>query len=86
VIQLDGVTLGFLVDAATAVMKVPGDAIEPPPEMMGDIQADYLDGVAKLEGRLAILLNLKKVLSTPQVVAATAEPTPAEPVGAERNG
>lgn len=86
VIQLDGVTLGFLVDAATAVMKVPGEAIEPPPEMMGDIRADYLDGVAKLEGRLVILLNLKKVLTTPQAVAAAAEATSEEPVGAGRNG
>jgi purine-binding chemotaxis protein CheW len=84
VIQLDGVTLGFLVDAATAVMKVAGEAIEPPPEMMGDIKAEYLDGVAKLEGRLAMLLNLKKVLTAPQAVAAAEVPT-AEPVGAEGN-
>ncbi len=85
VIQLDSVTLGFLVDAATAVMKVPGEAIEPPPEMMGDIEAEYLDGVAKLEGRLALLLNLKKVLTAPQAAAAAAEVPTAEPVSAERN-
>lgn len=85
VIQLDGVTLGFLVDAATAVMKVPGEAIEPPPEMMGDIKAEYLDGVAKLEGRLALLLNLKKVLTAPQAAAAAAEVPTAEPVVAEGN-
>jgi purine-binding chemotaxis protein CheW len=82
VIQLDGVTIGFLVDAATAVMKVPAEAIEPPPEMTGDIKADYLDGVAKLEGQLAILLNLKKVL-TRDAVAAT-EASLAEPAGAEK--
>jgi len=69
VIQLDGITLGFLVDAATAVKKMPAEAIEPPPEMIGGVKADYLDGVAKVDDRLSILLNLKKVFTYGQAVA-----------------
>jgi hypothetical protein len=52
--------------------------------MIGGIKADFLEGVAKLEGRLAILLNLRKVLTSGQhaAVAATVSST-TEPVGAE---
>jgi purine-binding chemotaxis protein CheW len=84
VIHLDGVSVGFLVDAATSVLKVPGDAIDPPPEMTGGIKVDFLEGVAKLEGRLAILLNLRRVLTNGQqaAVAATAS-SMVEPVGVE---
>jgi purine-binding chemotaxis protein CheW len=84
VIHLDGVSVGFLVDAATSVIKVPGDAIDPPPDMIGGIKADFLEGVAKLEGRLAILLNLRKVLTSGQQAAVAAAATSSvETVGAE---
>jgi purine-binding chemotaxis protein CheW len=84
VIHLDGVSVGFLVDAATSVLKVPADSIEPPPDMIGGVKADYLEGVAKLEERLAILLNLRKVLTVGQAAAAAATANSVnEPVGAE---
>jgi purine-binding chemotaxis protein CheW len=70
VIQFDGVSVGFLVDAATSVIKVAGDAIDPPPDMIGEIKADYLEGVAKLDECLAILLNLRKVITNGQAAAA----------------
>ena len=84
VIQLDGSSVGFLVDAATSVIKVPADAIDSRPEMIGGVKADFLEGVAKLEGRLAILLNLRKVLTEGQEAAvSTAHAAAAEPVGVE---
>jgi purine-binding chemotaxis protein CheW len=36
--------------------------IEPPPELALGIDADYLSGVAKLEDRLLILLDVERVL------------------------
>jgi purine-binding chemotaxis protein CheW len=84
VIQLEGASVGFLVDAATSVIKVSADLIEAPPEMIAGVRADYLEGVAKLEGRLAILLNLRKVLTEGQEAAVTTTQTAStEPVGVE---
>jgi purine-binding chemotaxis protein CheW len=84
VIQLDGASVGFLVDAATSVIKVSADLIEAAPEMIAGVRADYLEGVAKLEGRLAILLNLRKVLTEGQEAAVTTTQTAStEPVGVE---
>lgn len=84
VIQLDGISVGFLVDAATSVIKVSADVIDSRPEMIGGVKAEFLEGVAKLEGRLAILLNLRKVLSEGQEAAvSTAQVAATEPVGVE---
>ncbi len=71
VIQLDGISVGFLVDEATSVIKVSEDAIDSRPEMIGGVKADFLEGVAKLDGRLAILLNLRMVLTAGQEAAVT---------------
>jgi purine-binding chemotaxis protein CheW len=67
IVSVDGVEVGLIVDAANDVIDIPADAIEPPPEVVGGIEAKYLRGVAKLQKRLLILLNLDKVLNTEEV-------------------
>lgn len=62
VVNLDGSTVGFLVDFATEVVKLPATAIEPAPETAGSVDCDYVEGVGKLDDRLVILLNLERVL------------------------
>ncbi|EKN63905.1 chemotaxis signal transduction protein [Schinkia azotoformans MEV2011] len=54
--------VGLIVDAANDVIDIPEGAIEPPPEVVGTVEVEYLNGVAKLDKRLLILLNLEKVL------------------------
>ncbi|MGH9319129.1 MAG: chemotaxis protein CheW [Vicinamibacteria bacterium] len=64
VVDLDGFTVGFLVDAATEVLKLPAEAIEPAPEeLKGTVQDDLLEGVGKLQDRLVIILNPGNLLS-----------------------
>jgi purine-binding chemotaxis protein CheW len=59
----DGRLVGLLVDAVSEVLKVPPESVEAPPEMISSIGVEYITGVAKVEGNLIILLNLKKVFS-----------------------
>ncbi len=59
----EGRLVGLLVDAVSEVLKVPPDSIEAPPEMISSIGVEYITGVAKVESRLIILLDLRKVLS-----------------------
>lgn len=65
----DGRLVGLLVDAVSEVLKVNPDAVEAPPEMISAIGIEYITGVAKVEDRLIILLELKKVLSVEYVKA-----------------
>jgi purine-binding chemotaxis protein CheW len=54
--------VGLLVDGASQVLKVPVTTIESAPEEVMAKGADYIRGVAKLEKRLVILMDLRKVL------------------------
>lgn len=64
VVDIDGFTVGFLVDAATEVLKLPDESIDPAPEeIKNTIGDDYLEGVGKLDERLVIILNLRHLLS-----------------------
>lgn len=64
VVDLEGFTVGFLVDAATEVLRLPRESIDPAPEeLKHTIHDDYLEGVGKLDDRLVIILNLSYLLS-----------------------
>ena len=56
--------VGLIVDAVEEVLNIPSDVIEPPPDLVTTVDSAYLRGIAKLEERLVILLDLDRVLST----------------------
>lgn len=64
VVELIDKVVGFMVDAVKEVIRVAYNTIEPPPELAVGIDAHYITGVAKLEDRLLILLDLDQVLTT----------------------
>jgi len=63
VVELGDKIVGFMVDAVRQVLRVDASVIEPPPELAIGIDAGYITGVAKLEDRLLILLDLERILS-----------------------
>jgi purine-binding chemotaxis protein CheW len=56
--------VGLIVDAANDVLDVSRDNIEPPPEVVGVMEAEYIGGVVKQDRRLLILLHLDKTLQS----------------------
>lgn len=62
VVEVEGQTIGIIVDEVSEVLRIPTDSIEPPPSVIGGITAEYLTGVGKLEERLLILLDMNKIL------------------------
>lgn len=67
IVYYDGIEVGLVVDAANDVIDIPHGAIEPTPEVVGVVDVDYIKGVAKLDKRLLILLDLEKVLRTDDI-------------------
>lgn len=57
----DDIEVGLVVDSANDVLDIPKNIIEPQPDIVGAVEAEYITGVAKLEKRLLILLNLERV-------------------------
>lgn len=62
VAELEGGQVGMIVDAVQEVLRVPVSNIEPPTLMVSKVDADYVVGVAKVDQRLIILLDLARVL------------------------
>jgi purine-binding chemotaxis protein CheW len=70
--------MGVVVDSVQAVLEIPSFEIEPPPTFGTKIRSDFIGGIAKVNGKFVILLNVNKVLSTEEIstmglVAAASE-------------
>ncbi|MBP0726218.1 chemotaxis protein CheW [Bacillus sp. RG28] len=62
IVSINEKEVGFIVDSANDVLDVEQSQIESAPEVVGEIERDYIKGVAKLDKRLLILLDLENIL------------------------
>lgn len=63
VVDIAGQDLGMIVDAVKEVMRIPISAVEPPSAIITTQDSEFLRGIAKLEDRMVILLDLDRILS-----------------------
>ncbi len=63
VVNVEGRTIGIIVDAVSEVLRVNQNHIAPPPPTVAALGKEYLTGLVKLENRLLIMLNIDKILS-----------------------
>ena len=85
VIDLAEGEAGVIVDAVTEVLRVSNTAIDPPSSMVSQGNSDYLRGIAKLEDRLIILLDLDRLLSA-KLISRDVEKIPAGDIDEEFQG
>jgi purine-binding chemotaxis protein CheW len=57
-------TVGLLADAVSEVVDIADAAIEPPPSFGTNVCVDFLVGMGKLDGRLVLILDIDRLLST----------------------
>jgi purine-binding chemotaxis protein CheW len=63
VTNLNAKQMGFIVDSVSEVLRIPVSAIVPPPPIVAGIDAEYINGVGKLDDRLLILINIERLFS-----------------------
>ena len=63
VVDIGGQDIGVVVDSVTEVLRIGADAVEPPSSVITTADSEYLLGIAKLDTRLIILLDLEQALS-----------------------
>jgi purine-binding chemotaxis protein CheW len=63
-VEMDGVKVGMMVDAVSEVLRVTEENIEPPSPIVVTVDSAFITGIAKVDERLIILLDLARVLST----------------------
>lgn len=55
--------VGLIVDTAREFVNIPAAAIGPPPETITGLSGNYLEGIATLNNRLILILNLDEVIN-----------------------
>ena len=64
IVEIDRNLVGMIVDNVSEVMRFFADDIEKaPPVFASNIDSQYVQGVAKIEDRLIVLLDVRKLLS-----------------------
>jgi purine-binding chemotaxis protein CheW len=63
--------VGILTDAVSQVLDLAARDIQPPPAFGTRVRVDFLEGLGRQEGGFVLLLNLDRLLSVPELLAAT---------------
>jgi purine-binding chemotaxis protein CheW len=64
IINAEGSKVGIVVDEVTEVLKVSRGSIQPPPSLSTTVESAFINGIARINNRLVILLDLEKVLAS----------------------
>jgi len=70
VVQNDGRSVGLVVDSAREFLSIPSSAVQPPNQALAGISGQYIEGIANLNDRLVLILDLAEVLNFSQSVPA----------------
>ena len=73
VVQSSDRWVGLVADSAREFVRIPAAAIQPPSHAMATLSADYLRGIASLDGRLVLVLDVGAVLDASLAPADSAD-------------
>lgn len=65
------VTMGIIVDEVSEVLAISGSQIDPPPDFGAAVDTKFIQGIGKLEKKVAILLDIDKVLKDREIAAVS---------------
>jgi len=78
VVQAGERTVGLIVDTAREFMSIPPDTVQPPPDEISGLSGNYLEGIATLDDRLVLILNVEEVLNLADTISLAQEVTQPE--------
>lgn len=69
IITVEDMTIGVIIDQVNRVINVTKNQIQPPPQMISGIGAEYIQGVVKLEdNNLLVILNINKLFNKKELL------------------
>ena len=70
--------LGLLVDAVNQLLDVPREQIQQTLSVGTSVHPDYVRGLLHADGKLVLVLDIGRVLSTEELLRLPSPPVPAE--------
>ena len=72
IVEVDGQTLGVVVDAVLEVRRIPAEAVTPPPPIVRGLSAEYVQGIITVGQRMIILVQTGRLLTSTERIALEA--------------
>jgi purine-binding chemotaxis protein CheW len=62
VVMVGSKVMGLVVDAVSDVLSIPREDVQPTPDFGAQVDAEYLNGMARVGDKLVVLLDIDRVL------------------------
>ena len=63
ILDIDGMKLGVIIDKVSRVVTIEQEEVQPPPQMVAGIGAEYIQGVVRQEKGYLIILNIRDLFN-----------------------
>ena len=63
IVDIDGMKLGVIIDRISRVVTIEKEDVQPPPQMLSGIGAEYIQGVVRQEQGYLILLDIRDLFN-----------------------
>lgn len=63
IMEVCSIIMGLIVDAVSEVLRIPSELVKSPPPMATTVSSEFIKGIAEVESRLIILLDMDKIMS-----------------------
>ena len=63
ILNIDGMKLGIIIDRISRVITIEKDDVQPPPQMLSGIGAEYIQGVVRQEHGYLIILHIRDLFN-----------------------
>jgi purine-binding chemotaxis protein CheW len=63
ILDIDGMKLGVIIDRVSRVVTIEKEEIQPPPQMVSGIGAEYIQGVVRQEKGYLIILDIRDLFN-----------------------
>ena len=63
ILDIDGMKFGVIIDKVSRVVTIEREEIQPPPQMVSGIGAEYIQGVVRQEQGYLIILNIRDLFN-----------------------
>ncbi|MCL2374108.1 MAG: chemotaxis protein CheW [Treponema sp.] len=63
ILNIDGMKLGIIIDKVSRVVTIEKENVQPPPQMVSGIGAEYIQGVVRQDTGYLIILNIRDLFN-----------------------
>ena len=67
ILDIDGMKLGIIIDRVSRVVTIEREEIQPPPQMVSGIGAEYIQGVVRQEKGYLIILDIRDLFNAKEL-------------------